>query len=54
MSYSKDEGQLYVDFDDDISSFHKIGNKLVNRSTYICIYTSCLTIKFVLCQKSRH
>ena len=38
MSYSKDEGQSYVDFDDDISSFPKIGNKLVHRSTYICIY----------------
>ena len=54
MSYSKDEGQSYVDFDNDISSFHQIGNKLVHRSIDIDIYTSCLTIKFVLCQKSRH
>ena len=36
MSYSKDEGQSYVDFDNDISSFHQIGNKLVHRS--ICTY----------------
>ena len=27
MSYSKDEGHSYLDFDDNISSFHQIGNK---------------------------
>ena len=60
MSYSKDEGHSYLDFDDNISSFHQIVKKLVHlRYTVfvninIDIYTSCLTMKFVLCQKSRH
>ena len=38
MSYSKDERHSYLDFDDNISSFHQIGNKLVHRSTYIYKY----------------
>ena len=38
MSYSKDEGKSYVDFDDSISSFHQIGNKLVHRSIYIYVH----------------
>ena len=48
MSYSKDEGHSYLDFDDNINKFHQIGNKLVHRSIYIYIYTytSCSTMKF--------
>ena len=38
MSYSKDEGQSYVDFDYYISSLHRIGNKLVHRSIYIYVH----------------
>ena len=42
MSYSKDEGHSYLDFDDSISSFHQIGSKLVHRS----IYTQYIYIMF--------